>query len=67
MLCACCCCVDSHCVVFRKQQLLECEEVLESFETHGRGGSNVDITREALERGLLIPQDRPKVGTSRCD
>lgn len=45
----------------RQQQLLECEEVLESYEMNGRGPSNLMITREALEKGLLIPQDRPKV------
>lgn len=48
-------------LVRRQQQLLECEEVLESFEMHGQGPSNIIITREALEKGLMIPQDRPKV------
>jgi hypothetical protein len=49
--------------LYRKQQLEECNEVLESYEEMGRGPSNIEITREALEKGLLIPQDRPKVRT----
>mmetsp|Transcript_1746 Transcript_1746/g.3293 ORF Transcript_1746/g.3293 Transcript_1746/m.3293 type:complete len:693 (-) Transcript_1746:314-2392(-) len=44
----------------RKQQLQECDEVMESYECWGGcEESELEITREALEKGLLIPQDRP--------
>ena len=47
-------------IFHRKEQLEECDDIMEVLEDEDPC-SLLGVTREVVERGLLVPQDRPKV------